>query len=115
MSVRVEYLTTASEKSDGEENNASNDRVSPELEQLEEGITANMEPLNEQISTLTQLLNQLIHDNSAKSTPTARSCAHRPHKRRPLDRETGAPRTSPDKNVTIKRIPKTSLNSKIIF
>ena len=38
---------------------------------IEEGTKANLELLNEQISTLIQLLNQLIQGNSACKSPTA--------------------------------------------
>ena len=43
-------------------------RVSPDV--IVENIKANLEPLNEQISTLTQLLIQLIHENLARNSPT---------------------------------------------
>ena len=43
--------------------------VSPDL--IEERIKAKLELLIEQISTLTQLLNQLIQENSAHNSPTA--------------------------------------------
>ena len=59
-----------------ENNNVGNGQISPEL--IEEGIKTNLAPLNEQISTLQQLLKQLINKNSAKTSPTPGSHAHRP-------------------------------------
>ena len=38
---------------------------------IEETIKANLEPLYAQISTLTQMMNKMIKDNSARSNPTA--------------------------------------------
>ena len=54
---------------------------------IEEWIRANLEPLDVQISTRTHLLNQLIHDNSAKTTPMAGPRTHRPQAQLPLCRE----------------------------
>ena len=50
-------------------------RVSPDL--IEERIKVNSEPLNDEISMLTQLVNQLIQENSARSSPTAGPRNHR--------------------------------------
>ena len=58
MPMNAEDATNASESYDAEEINAGNDRISTEL--IEERIRAYLETLNEQIMTLTQLLNQLI-------------------------------------------------------
>ena len=41
------------------------------LDLIEESIKANLEPLSEQISMLTQLLNQRIHKSWARNSPTA--------------------------------------------
>ena len=38
---------------------------------IEERVKANLEPLHEQISTLTQLMNKLIQDNSTRTNSTA--------------------------------------------
>ena len=70
MSVNAEKITNASKQFKAEESNANNDRVSQDL--IEERMRANLEPFYEQISNLTQLLNQLIHDNSSE-TPMASS------------------------------------------
>ena len=71
MSINVEKLTRAFEQSGAEDNKTNNDRVLPELNK--ERIKTNLEPLNEQISNLTQSLSQLIDENSAKTTPTVNS------------------------------------------
>ena len=86
LSVNEEKATNASKKYDAEEINISKDQISPEL--IEEKIRANLEPLNEQILTLSQLLNQLIQDNSAKATPMAGSQTHRWQTGLSLARET---------------------------
>ena len=38
---------------------------------MKERIKENLEPLNEQISMLTQLLNHLFHEKSLRNPPTA--------------------------------------------
>ena len=95
MPMNAEDATNASESYDAEEINAGNDRISTEL--IEERIRAYLETLNEQIMTLTQLLNQLIHVNylKAKTTPTASSHTHRSQTALSLDRETAVSRTAP--------------------
>ena len=66
------------------------------LELIEQRIRAQLEPLNAQISKLTQLLNQLIQDNSAMTTPTAGPRTHRPQARPSFKREVGTSRAQPD-------------------
>ena len=66
------------------------DLILPQL--IEERIKANLEPLNEQISTLTQLLNQLIQNNSAK-TPLS---IHRPQTVPSFNREAEVSRNLSD-------------------
>ena len=85
MSINAENISNVFETYNAEEITANNDRSSSEL--TDERIRTNLEPLNEQ--TLTQLLNQLIEDNLAKSTPTAGSRTNRPQMRPPLNREIG--------------------------
>ena len=68
----------------------------PASELIEERIRANLEPLNVQISTLTQLLDQLIKDNSAKTTPTAGPRVLRPQAVSWSNSETAASSTTPD-------------------
>ena len=60
---------------DVEKINASNDQTSREIIEEKLGQIWNTENW---ISIFTQLLNQLIHDNSAETTPTAGSRVHRP-------------------------------------
>ena len=76
MSLNVKNLNNASKLFDNEENNINDDRISPEL--IEERLRENLEPFKEQFSYTTQLLNQLIYDNSAKTTPKEGPHAHRP-------------------------------------
>ena len=90
--MNVENLTDASEQSHAEETNVKNYQVSPVL--LEEKIRATLEPLNVQISNLTQVLNQLIHDNK---TITGSSHVHCQHTGSSLDMETGVARSSSDR------------------
>ena len=94
MSVNAENFTNASEQPDAENNNAIQNRISPDL--IEERIWANFEDLNQQILNPTQLLNVLMHNNSANITPTASSRAHRPQTRPSFHRKARAARTSPD-------------------
>ena len=79
MSLSAENLNNASEQSDAEESSTRNDRIS--LEVIEERIRANLKHVNEQMANLSQSLNQLINDNSVKTTSTADSHAHYPHSR----------------------------------
>ena len=76
ISVNVENINTAWKESVVQENNLNNNRFSPKL--IEDRTRANLESLNEQISSLTQLLSQLINNNSAKTSPTAGSHTTRP-------------------------------------
>ena len=76
MSLKVESLTNAFEESDAEKRNAIMNQISPEF--TEEGVGANLESLNEQTSTLTQLLTELIHDNLKKVVTMANCRADLP-------------------------------------
>ena len=60
---------------------------------IEETIRVNLETVNSQILTLTQLFNEIIQDNSAKNTPTADPCTHHPQGESSFSRETAASRT----------------------
>ena len=68
MSVNTESTIDASKAGNAERTNETIAGVSPEL--IEDKIRANLEAVNAQIQTMTQLLDQLIQDNSAKITPT---------------------------------------------
>ena len=96
-SVNAENTASTSEAYDTEEMNSTNDRILPEL--IIEMIGANLEPLNEQNSTL----NQLIQDNSAKTTQTPGSHTHRLRMETPLNRKISASRTSPEKAWSVGR------------
>ena len=75
-SVKTGITANASETYYAEKISVFNGRISTEL--VEEKNRANLKPINEQISTLTQLFNQLIQNKLAKSAPTAVSRTHRP-------------------------------------
>ena len=77
MSVNIENTIGATEISDAERTDKTMTIVSSDL--IEEKVRANLEPLNDQKSTLTQLLNQLIKDSLAETAPTAAphtNCQH---------------------------------------
>ena len=86
MSGNAKNTINTSELYETEDINANNDRISSEL--IKEGFRANLEPLNEQMSNLTQLLYQLIHDSSAGSR------IHVPQTGSSLEGETGTSRTA---------------------
>ena len=75
MSVNAEHSGDAPVARDSKRADEPITRVSPDL--IEEKIKANFEPLTEQISTLTQLLNQLTQENSTRISPTAGPSTHR--------------------------------------
>ena len=87
MSVNTENTADASETRGAKEMYKSIHRASPEL--IEERIGADLEPLSEQIATLTQLFNQLVQDNSAKTPPTAGSRTLRSRTGPSFKRESG--------------------------
>ena len=74
--MKTENATNAFETGFAEKIAKNISWMSPEV--IEEKFTVTSKPLDKQILTLTQLLNQLIQDNSAEATPTARSLTHRP-------------------------------------
>ena len=67
----MKSATKASKQCGSAEISTNDYRISSEL--VKERIRANFKSLNEQISNLNQLLNQLIQDNSTKTIPTAGS------------------------------------------
>ena len=69
MSVSAENTADAPATRNLERAEETVNGVSPDL--IEEKIKANIESLNEQLSTLTQLLNQLIQESSVRNSPTA--------------------------------------------
>ena len=68
MSVSVENTADAPEARDSELAVEPITGFSPDM--IEEKIKVKFEPLNAQISALTQLLNQLIQGNSERNSPT---------------------------------------------
>ena len=82
MSVNTENTIEASEAPNAESTSETITRISSDLN--EERIEASLKPLSAQILTLTQLLNQLIQENSAKTNSTAGRCTHRPQTEPPL-------------------------------
>ena len=98
MSVNTENTIDSSKTRRVEQIDGNTNRISPEL--IEEMIRADLEPVNEQISTRLQLLNELIQANSAETTPMAGSLTHRLQVGPSFNREAWAPiggtRSSPD-------------------
>ena len=92
--VNVENSNNASEQSDAEDENPNIEWVSAPF--VAKIFRANWEPLNKQISSLTQLLNLWIPDNAEKTTWTASSCANRPHTGTLLGGKTGGTKTAPE-------------------
>ena len=76
FSLKIENNGDAPEVHDAERIDEATTRISPEP--IKERIRAYLEPLNAQLSRLTQSKNQLIQDNSAKTTPTASPRTHYP-------------------------------------
>ena len=67
-------------------------------ELIKERIMANLGLLNEQIPTLTQLLNQLIQQSSTRNSATADTRTQQTQARRPPSHESGTSRALPEKN-----------------
>ena len=93
MSVNIENPYNAPKVRDVDRTEETINGVSTEL--IEETVRVTLDHLNAQISTLTQLLNQKIQDNSRKATPTTGRGVHRPHAEHSFGRETGTSRTLP--------------------
>ena len=60
MSVRPENVNNESKQSDAEEVSTNDNRISSEFKRNEERNKMKLEPVNEQMSNLTQLLNKMI-------------------------------------------------------
>ena len=86
----------ASEPSKGERTSETITGVSSSW--MEERIRTKLEPLNALILTLTHLLNQLIQDNSGKTTPTTGPRFH-PQAEPPLSREVRPSNTLPGTGI----------------
>ena len=71
--------------------------VSPD--RIEERIKANLEPLNEQMSTLTQLLNQLFQGNSARNSPAANTHTQQTQSRLSPSKEARTSTTLPENAI----------------
>ena len=94
MTVSAGNTENASETYDAKKINSNKNQVLREV--VETRIRANLEPLNQQILNITQLLAQLIQDNSGKTTPMVASRTHCPQTGSSFNSETGASKTSPD-------------------
>ena len=84
LSVNIEKTVNASDTSNSVKTRKTITGVLSVF--IEERIRANLEPLTAQISTLTQFLNELNHDNSVKTNPTAAPRTHPPQTERPLSK-----------------------------
>ena len=94
MSVSTEKTAGTPASRNPERTEEATNGISPEL--IEERIKANLGPLNEQISALTQLLNQLIKESSGRNSPTADTRTQQTQSRLSSSREagtSGAPQT----------------------
>ena len=96
-SVNAENTTDAPEACDTDSADEPITAVSPDL--IDEKIKANLEPLSAQISTLTQLLKQLIQDNSARNSPIAGPRTHWTQPGHSPDSEVGTSRTLPGTEI----------------
>ena len=90
----MQKTSSASSTNDVVKNNANKDLNSPGL--VEEWIRPKLELSNEQILSLTQLLNQLIQEKSSKTIPTARTCIYRSQMGPHINIATGGSKASPD-------------------
>ena len=90
MSVSAENTTDTSTPRNQEGIKKPNKGISHKL--IEERIKANLGPLNEQISTLNQLLNQLTQERSARNSQAADIHTQLAQPRRSSSSETGTSR-----------------------
>ena len=77
--------------------------ISHEL--IEEKIKANLEPLKEKIPTLTQLLDQLILESSARTSPTVDTRSQQTRTRRSPSHEAGTSRALPAREIGSRGSP----------
>ena len=75
MSVYEEQPKKESEMHTADRIDKNGAEFSPDL--IKERIKVNLEPLDAQISTLTQMMNKPTQDNSARTNPTAGTRARR--------------------------------------
>ena len=107
MSVNTENTADTPEVRDAEKADKPITENSPD--QIEEGIRANLEPVNAQISTLTQLLTQLIQNKSARNSSTVGPRTHRTQPGHSLDSDMGISRTLPGTTIGSTGFPFESL------
>ena len=91
ISVNAENTFDAAAARDLEREDELINGASPDT--LEEMIKTNLEPLNEQIFTLTQLLNKLIQESSVRYSPTAGSPTQQTQSRHLPSNEAGTYRS----------------------
>ena len=99
LSGLIEKAINASDANNAKRASETMTGVSFEL--VEENIRVKLEPLNAQITTLTQLLTQLYQVNSDKTTPTAGPRIHSSQAEPPLIRETGPFRALPGTDIGV--------------
>ena len=97
MSMSAENTAGGSALRDPERIEGPDDGILHEL--IEEGIKANLRPLIDQLSTLTQLLNLLIQESATCNSPTADTHTQRTHVRRSSSREARASRALPAREI----------------
>ena len=91
MSVHEEQPKKESEIHTADRIDKNCGEFSPDL--IEERIKFNLEPLDAQISTLTQMMNQPTQDNSGRTNPTGGTRVRRFHSESPLTDGPGTSRT----------------------
>ena len=89
--MNAENTTGASAGRDPENVDETFNGVSPNV--IEERIKANLQPLNERISTLIELLNQLVKETLARNSATAGPRAQQTQSRPSFSSELGTSRT----------------------
>ena len=102
MSLNTESTIDASKTRNAERTGKTTTGVLSDM--IKERIRTNLEPLNAQISTLIQLLHQLIRENSVKITPRLGTRTHGPQTQILLSRETRTSRTLPGKPLVVRTL-----------
>ena len=113
MSARAQNITNVSASSKPEHIGEPTNWIPHHL--IEEGTKANLGPLNEQISTLTRLLNQLIQESSARNSPTADTRTMQTRARRSPSTEVGISRALPATEIWSTSSPPDNVSKRIFW
>ena len=93
MSVSAENIADTPASRNSERIEEATNRILNDV--IEERIKTNLRPLNEQIYSLTQLLNQFIQESSARNSPTADTRTQQTQSIRSPSNEAGTSRVLP--------------------